>query len=70
MDNCKSCNGNGWHYAGDGVMYECHPCNSTGLNQSSTKVLTENSFSQVQEAVNEPANPFLALRKLMRRNKK
>jgi DnaJ-class molecular chaperone len=69
MDKCTSCNGDGWHYAGDGMMYECHPCNTTGIVQTNSKVLSEESFGKVKEAVKEPANPFLALRKLMRRKR-
>jgi RecJ-like exonuclease len=65
MSKCESCSGTGYHYAGDGMMYECIPCNSTGYS----KVLSEESFGKVQKAINEPANPFLALRKLMRRKR-
>lgn len=67
MDKCTICNGDGWHYGGDGTMYECEPCNSTGVLQTTRRELSEESFNQVQEAINEPANPFLMLRKLMRR---
>lgn len=69
MDKCTYCNGEGWHYSGDGTMFECTPCNSSGTIQSSSKVLSEESFGKVQEAVKQPANPFLALRKLMRRKR-
>ncbi len=65
MSECESCNGTGYHYAGDGMVYECMPCNSTG----NRKVLSEESFNQVQEELKKPAMPTLMLRKLMRRNK-
>lgn len=62
MSKCESCSGTGYHYAGDGMMYECIPCNSTG----NSKVLSEESFNQVQEELKKPAMPTLMLRKLMR----
>ena len=69
MDECEFCSGAGYHYNGDGTMYECEPCNSTGFIQTTHRVLSEESFNKVQEGIKEPANPFLALRKLMRRKR-
>ena len=67
MDKCTVCNGDGWHYGGDGTMYECEPCHSTGFVQTTHKVLSEEAFNQVQEELKKPAMPTLMLRKLMRR---
>lgn len=64
MSECKHCNSTGYHYAGDGMVYECIPCNSTG----NSKVLSEESFNHVQEELKKPAMPTLMLHKLMRRN--
>ncbi|AFC21858.1 hypothetical protein GAP32_405 [Cronobacter phage vB_CsaM_GAP32] len=69
MDKCTVCNGDGWHYGGDGTMYECEPCKSTGFIQSTRRELSEESFNQLQEELNKPAMPTLMLRRLMRRNK-
>ncbi len=66
MDKCTVCNGDGWHYGGDGTMYECDPCNSTGVLQTTRRELSEESFNQVQEELHKPAMPTLALIRLMR----
>lgn len=66
MSECESCSGTGYHYAGDGMVYECIPCDSTGTH----KVLSEEPFNQVLEELNKPAMPTLMLRKLMRRKSK
>lgn len=69
METCKTCNGDGWHYAGDGVMYECNPCNSTGQVNTLSRTITPEAMNQVQEEIKKPAQPFLALIKLMRRKR-
>lgn len=32
-EKCKYCNGDGWVYAGEGTMEDCHPCKRTGKNK-------------------------------------
>lgn len=29
-EKCKYCNGDGWVYAGEGVIEDCHPCKRSG----------------------------------------
>ncbi|AQW88940.1 hypothetical protein pEaSNUABM50_00417 [Erwinia phage pEa_SNUABM_50] len=65
MSKCESCNGTGYHYAGDGMVYDCTPCNSTG----SQRTVSTETFEKLQEEIQKPSMPTLMLRKLMRRLK-
>lgn len=68
MKNCTYCNGYGWCDTGDGMVYECYPCKSTGLVQSNSRNLSDESSGKDQEVIKALANPFLFLRKYYKRD--